>query len=167
MAGIPATRRVSSPHALSPSSSSAARLVIPLLLAVAASLQLSHLARAELTTKAEQRQGLFSASASERSPAFDLRRRPQQAGHEAPSPYNGAAQQRRPDGPLHQSSVESSVLSFTSTNSYPATTWSPWNHIAEPFREAVLSAESTDGDPENDIFIWTLPGENGASFQGR
>lgn len=60
-----------------------------------------------------------------------------------------------------------SVLSFTSTNVYPAITWSPWEHLAEPHREAVLTATSMVGDPDVDLFMWTLPQENGAVFEGR
>ena len=63
--------------------------------------------------------------------------------------------------------VIGAVLSFTSSNEYPAITWSPWTHLAEPHREAVLRAESTKGDPDNDVFVWTMPGENGASYEGR
>ena len=62
---------------------------------------------------------------------------------------------------------DGAVLSFTSSNEYPAITWSPWTHLAEPHREAVLRAESTKGDPDNDVFVWTMPGENGASYEGR
>ena len=59
------------------------------------------------------------------------------------------------------------VVSFTSSNDYPEITWSPWTHLAEPHRETVLRAESTTGDPDQDIFVWTMPGENGASYEGR
>lgn len=61
-----------------------------------------------------------------------------------------------------------SPLTFTSKNSYPPITWSPWTHLAEPFRQAVLTAQSTVGDPDGgDVFIWTLPEENGAMYEGR
>lgn len=60
-----------------------------------------------------------------------------------------------------------SVLSFTGSNVYPAITWSPWEHLAEPHREAVLTATSTAGDPDADLFMWTLPQESGAVFEGR
>lgn len=59
------------------------------------------------------------------------------------------------------------VVSFSSSNDYPEITWSPWTHLAEPHRETLLRAESTTGDPDNDVFVWTMPGENGASYEGR
>lgn len=59
------------------------------------------------------------------------------------------------------------ILSYTSKNSYPDITWSPWSHLAEPYRETTLRADSTLGDLDNDVFVWTMPGENGASFEGR
>ncbi|CAB1119544.1 TYR [Ectocarpus sp. CCAP 1310/34] len=62
---------------------------------------------------------------------------------------------------------ETSVLSLTSTNGYPDISWSPWAHLAEPHRASVLRAESQVGNPDDDVFLWTLPNENGASFQGR
>lgn len=63
---------------------------------------------------------------------------------------------------------ESPVLSFTSSNSYPEVAWSPWtHHLAEPYRTAVLKANSTTGNSESDVFMWTLPGENGAVYEGR
>lgn len=62
----------------------------------------------------------------------------------------------------------SSVLSFTSSNSYTEVAWSPWtHHLAEPYRSALLKADSTQGDLENDVFMWTLPGDNGAVYEGR
>lgn len=64
--------------------------------------------------------------------------------------------------------IESPVLSFTSSNSYPEVAWSPWtHHLAEPYRTAVLKAYSTTGNSETDVFMWTLPGENGAVYEGR
>lgn len=60
-----------------------------------------------------------------------------------------------------------SPLSFSCTNNYPKVTWSPWSHLAEPYREAKLIADSTVGDPENDIFTWILPSEEGAMREGR
>ena len=60
-----------------------------------------------------------------------------------------------------------SPLSFSCTNHYPQVTWSPWDHLAEPYREAKLIADSTVGDPENDIFTWILPSEGGAMREGR
>lgn len=60
-----------------------------------------------------------------------------------------------------------SPLSFSCTNHYPKVTWSPWSHLAEPYREAKLIADSTVGDPENDIFTWILPSEKGAVREGR
>lgn len=67
----------------------------------------------------------------------------------------------------YDSASASSRLSFKSTNVYPAVTWSPWEHIAEPYREAVLRADSTVGDPDGDLFMWTIPTENGAVYEGR
>lgn len=64
-------------------------------------------------------------------------------------------------------SAGDSFISFTSKNSYPDITWSPWSHLAEPHRETTLRADSTLGDLDNDVFVWTMPGENGASFEGR
>ena len=73
--------------------------------------------------------------------------------------------------PKHQQrlgeSDGASPLSFTSSNLYPAVVWSPWEQLAEPYREAVLVANSTLGDPEHDLFMWTLPTENGATYEGR
>lgn len=61
-----------------------------------------------------------------------------------------------------------SGLSFTSTNLYPAITWSPWTALAEPYKEAVLRADSAlGGDADKDVFMWTLPEENGAAYEGR
>lgn len=60
-----------------------------------------------------------------------------------------------------------SPLSFISSNQYPAVEWSPWAQLAEPHREATLLASSMVGDPENDLFMWTLPTENGATYEGR
>ena len=64
-------------------------------------------------------------------------------------------------------SDDASPLSFTSSNLYPAVVWSPWKQLAEPYREAILVAYSTLGDPEHDLFMWTLPTENGATYEGR
>lgn len=61
----------------------------------------------------------------------------------------------------------SSPLSFTSSNRYPKITWSPWEHLAEPYKEAVLKADSTAGSVEEDVFLWTIPDENGAVYEGR
>lgn len=60
-----------------------------------------------------------------------------------------------------------SVVSFKSSNEYDDVTWSPWAHIAEPYRETVLRADSTVGHPDEDVFIWTFPGEHEASYEGR
>ncbi|CAM9764660.1 unnamed protein product, partial [Ectocarpus sp. 4 AP-2014] len=62
---------------------------------------------------------------------------------------------------------ETSVLSLTATNGYPDIVWSPWAHLAEPHRATVLRAESQVGNPNDDVFLWTIPNENGASFEGR
>lgn len=62
---------------------------------------------------------------------------------------------------------ETSVISLTATNGYPDVVWSPWAHVAEPHRASVLRAESEVGNPDEDVFLWTLPSENGASFEGR
>lgn len=72
----------------------------------------------------------------------------------------------------HESTMEEadSPLSLSSTNEYPSVEWSPWSHhLAEPYREAVLKAESSVGNPESDLFMWTFPGpgEHGAVYEGR
>lgn len=59
------------------------------------------------------------------------------------------------------------VLRFTSENEYEHVTWSPWKHLAEPYREAVLTAESTVGDPLNDVFSWWFPEEGNVALEGR
>lgn len=66
-----------------------------------------------------------------------------------------------------KSAAAGTALSFTSCNGYPKITWSPWIRLAEPYREATLRADSTAGDPDNDVFLWSLPGENDAVFEGR
>lgn len=59
-------------------------------------------------------------------------------------------------------------LSFTCRNSYPIVTWSPWEHLAEPHKEAFLTATTgRDSAEEEGVFVWTLPEENGAVFEGR
>lgn len=69
---------------------------------------------------------------------------------------------------LRSGVIESPVLSFTSSNSYPEIAWSPWtHHLAEPYRAAVLKANSSAGNLESDVFVWTIPGENGAVYEGR
>lgn len=73
----------------------------------------------------------------------------------------------RGQGTASGASGSSSVLSFTSTNEYPPITWSPWINLAEPHREALLRADSTEGDAEKDVFVWTLPEEGGAAYEGR
>lgn len=79
----------------------------------------------------------------------------------------GSGSEPRKEEKILHSEGSASVLSFTTTNDYPQTTWSPWEHIAEPYRETVLTADSTAGDIENDIFVWTLPSDNGAVYEGR
>lgn len=59
------------------------------------------------------------------------------------------------------------LLTFTSTNEYDPVNWSPWTHLAEPWREATLTASTTLGDPEKDIFTWSIPDENGTILEGR
>lgn len=70
---------------------------------------------------------------------------------------------------MHQSRghITDPVLSFTSTNHYDPVTWSPWRHIAEPYREATLTASTAVGDPSRDVFSWTLPDENETVLEGR
>lgn len=60
------------------------------------------------------------------------------------------------------------LLSLTCRNSYPIVTWSPWEHLAEPYKEAFLTATAgRDAADEDGVFVWTLPEENGAVFEGR
>lgn len=59
------------------------------------------------------------------------------------------------------------VLGFTSTNHYDPVTWSPWPHIAEPYREATLTAVTAVGDPSRDVFSWELPDDNETVLEGR
>lgn len=85
---------------------------------------------------------------------------------------NQQQQQQRQDEEQEQQELlgesdGASPLSFTSSNLYPAVIWSPWKQLAEPCREAILVANSTQGDPEHDLFMWTLPTENGATYEGR
>lgn len=61
----------------------------------------------------------------------------------------------------------SPLLTFTSTNNYPPITWSPWSHLAEPYREATLRADSNIGDPSKDTFTWSFPNEGGLVYEGR
>lgn len=69
--------------------------------------------------------------------------------------------------PRDQGHDEETSLSLTATNGYPEIVWSPWAHLAEPHRATTLRAESQVGNPDKDIFLWTIPNENGASFEGR
>lgn len=64
-------------------------------------------------------------------------------------------------------SASTPVLSFKSGNDYPPVDWSPWKHLAEPYKETALKAKSTVGDPERDLFVWILEDENGAMYEGR
>lgn len=64
-------------------------------------------------------------------------------------------------------STSTPVLSFMSGNEYPPVEWSPWKHLAEPYKETALRAYSTVGDPERDGFVWRLEDENGAMYEGR
>lgn len=48
------------------------------------------------------------------------------------------------------------VLTFTSTNEYDPVTGSPWAHIAEPYRKTTLTASSTVGNLDHDVFTWTF-----------
>lgn len=59
------------------------------------------------------------------------------------------------------------VLTFSCTNDYDPIDWSPWPHLAEPYRNAVLKADSEVGDVEKDVFMWSLPEEGGAVYEGR
>lgn len=67
----------------------------------------------------------------------------------------------------HHESDSSSPLSFSSTNEYPAVLWVPWVSVAEPHKEATLTAKTRVGDPEVDLFMWSIPLENGAVYEGR
>ena len=58
-------------------------------------------------------------------------------------------------------------LSFATSNEYPPVEWSPWPHLAEPYKETSMRAVSTLGEPHRDLFMWMLEEENGAIYEGR
>ena len=58
-------------------------------------------------------------------------------------------------------------LSFATSNEYPPVEWSPWPHLAEPYKETSMRAVSTIGEPHRDLFMWMLEEENGAIYEGR
>lgn len=58
-------------------------------------------------------------------------------------------------------------LSFATANEYPPVEWSPWPHLAEPYKETSMRAVSTLGEPHRDLFMWMLEEENGAIYEGR
>lgn len=59
------------------------------------------------------------------------------------------------------------ILTFTSSNEYSRVSWSPWPHIAEPYKKTKLKADSIIGNPNEDIFTWSLPAEGGVVYEGR
>ncbi|CAB1119543.1 unnamed protein product [Ectocarpus sp. CCAP 1310/34] len=60
----------------------------------------------------------------------------------------------------------SDAITFQCTNGYPpATTSTKWDHIAEPHRSTTLTASSTVGDPDADVFQWSFG--DGTVLEGR
>eukprot|EP00904_Undaria_pinnatifida_P008379 jgi/Undpi1/4671/HiC_scaffold_18.g08025.m1 len=69
-----------------------------------------------------------------------------------PLPHDWVRGAKAPAAPA----TPTSGLSFTSTNEYPAIIGSAWPHLAEPYKVTQLSASSTIGNPEKDVFTWTF-----------
>lgn len=57
-------------------------------------------------------------------------------------------------------------LDFASySTDYPPVAGSAWTRTAEPFRETMFEADSTLGNPSQDVFKWMF--EDGTVLQGR
>ncbi|CAN0499658.1 unnamed protein product, partial [Ectocarpus sp. 8 AP-2014] len=56
-------------------------------------------------------------------------------------------------------------LWLDSSNAYPRLANSAWANLAEPFRDTTLTAGSSIGDPDQDVFKWSF--EDGTVLEGR
>ncbi|CAM9513044.1 unnamed protein product [Ectocarpus sp. 12 AP-2014] len=90
------------------------------------------------------------------------------AAAELPSVHVGASARTQKEEQQQQQEQQdtSNAITFQSTNGYPRVTSSTkWDHIAEPHRSTTLTASSTVGNPDADVFQWSFG--DGTVLEGR
>ncbi|CAM9678592.1 unnamed protein product [Ectocarpus sp. 12 AP-2014] len=88
------------------------------------------------------------------------------AAAESPSVHVGASARTQKEEQQQEQQATSDAITFQTTNGYPPVTSSTkWDHIAEPHRSTTLTASSTVGDPNADVFQWSFG--DGTVLEGR